>query len=119
LGGGHGMDRLFGGRGDDLIRGGRGADRLYGGDRVFDRAYISPRIADTLYGGPGDDLLEGAQGNDILCGGPGMDTLFGGRGDDLLRSRDDERDIVRGHRGYDRARVDRGLDSVRGVEKLI
>jgi Ca2+-binding RTX toxin-like protein len=124
LGGGPGMDRLFGGRGDDLIRGGRGADRLYGSetptlyggdpDNILGR-----RSADTLYGGPGDDLLEGGDGNDILGGGPGMDRLFGRWGDDLLRSRDGERDIVSGHRGYDRARVDRGLDSVHRVEKLI
>jgi Ca2+-binding RTX toxin-like protein len=116
LGGGPGMDRLFGGRGDDLIRGGRGADRLYGGNPDN---FLGRRSADTLYGGPGDDLLDGGNGNDVLGGGPGMDRLFGRWGDDLLRSRDGERDIVSGHRGYDRARVDRGLDSVHRVEKLI
>ena len=105
-----------GGMGPDVIRGGRGADRLNGGDPVN---ILGRRSADTLYGGPGDDLLEGGNGNDILGGGPGMDSLFGGRGDDLLSSRDGERDIVSGQRGFDRARVDRRLDDVRGVEKLI
>jgi Ca2+-binding RTX toxin-like protein len=90
---------LGGGEGSDVIRGGAGADRVSGGD--------------------GNDLLKGEYGKDFLIGGRGWDRLVAGPGDDFLRSRDGRRDRVRGQRGHDRARVDRGLDSVRGVEKLI
>lgn len=103
---------LGGLEGPDIIRGGPGADRLYGGAQTR-------HGADRLYGGPGNDLLRGENGNDLLDGGRGWDRLLGGPGFDLLRSRDGERDIVSGQRGFDRARVDRGLDDVRGVEKLI
>jgi Ca2+-binding RTX toxin-like protein len=90
---------LGGGEGSDVIRGGAGADKLSGGD--------------------GNDVLKGEYGNDFLIGGLGWDRLFAGPGDDFVRSLDGRRDRVRGQRGHDRARVDRGLDSVRGVEKLL
>jgi Ca2+-binding RTX toxin-like protein len=107
-------NRLLGVQGADVIRGGPGADNLNGeGGEPFSR---SP---DRLYGGPGDDVLRGDHGHDLLDGGLGRDRLFAGPGDDFLRSRDGRQDIVSGQRGQDRARVDRGLDSVSGVEKLL
>jgi Ca2+-binding RTX toxin-like protein len=110
-------NHLRGGPGRDVIRGGAGADHLDGGFDFSSRPRAGSR--DRLYGGPGADLLAGDLGNDILDGGRGRDRLLGGKGDDLLRARDDRRDIVNGQQGHDRARVDRGLDDVRGVESLI
>jgi Ca2+-binding RTX toxin-like protein len=103
--------------GPDVIRGGRGADILIGatGTDVLNGG----RGSDRLFGGKGHDLLKGEEGSDLLVGGFGPDSLFAGPGDDFLRSHDGRRDKVRGQQGHDRARVDRGLDSVRGVEKLI
>ena len=106
-------NRLNGYDGRDTIRGGPGPDRLLGGFLEFSSA------ADRLYGGSGNDVLRGQNGRDFLNGGRGWDRLHGGRGDDLLRSRDGRLDNVRGGRGHDRARVDRGLDYVGGVEKLL
>ena len=73
---------------------------------------------DRLFAGSGNDVAKGEEGSDLLVGGLGSDRLVAGPGDDLLRSRDSRRDVVRGQLGQDRARVDRGLDSVRGVERL-
>jgi hypothetical protein len=107
-------NRLLGLQGADVIRGGPGPDNVNGeGGELFSR---SP---DRLYGGPGDDVLRGDHGHDLLDGGLGRDRLFAGPGDDFLRSRDGRQDIVSGQRGHDRARVDRGLDSVSSVEKLL
>lgn len=104
----HGADRLYGGAGNDSLWGENGNDLLVGG-----------LGSDRLFAGRGDDVLTGEEGNDVLVAGFGWDRLFAGRGDDLLRSRDGRGDRVRGQQGQDRARVDRGLDFVRGVEKLL
>jgi Ca2+-binding RTX toxin-like protein len=74
---------------------------------------------DFLVGLRGDDVLRGAGGKDTLSGGAGRDVLEGGDGADTIIARDGSRDIVRGGAGKDSARVDRGLDRVSGVERLL
>ena len=114
---GGGSDYPIGGRGSDVIRAGPGADFLWGtGDNDF---LYGGQGSDRLYGARGHDLLRGQEGNDFLFGGFGPDLLFAGPGEDFIHSYDGRRDRVRGQRGRDRALVDRGLDSVRGVEKLL
>jgi Ca2+-binding RTX toxin-like protein len=101
-------DVLIGDENANVLGGGKGWDIIHGGTG-----------ADRLSGGAGNDVLKGENENDFLLGGLGWDRLFAGPGDDFVRSRDGRRDRVRGQRGHDRARVDRGLDSVRGVETLL
>jgi len=114
-----GLDRLVGGGDRDVlichealtqrcrIRGGAGDDSLSGsGGR------------DELWGGAGADTIIGKGGDDRLAGGAGRDTMFGNQGRDLLLARDGGRDRVAGGRGRDRARVDRAVDLLRGVEAL-
>lgn len=83
---------------------------------------------DTLIGTPGGDVLcglggndgvIGEAGNDIVEGGPGKDAIDGGPGNDLLLARDHRKDTVKGGTGFDRARVDKGVDKVSGVEELL
>ena len=144
LGGDPGVDVVAGGPGADLLSGGSGADRLEGAagnDRLGGDEGIDTLLAgsghDTLFGGAGDDRLEGADGDDrifggagvdqlgggggadVLSGGSGADRLDGGAGADSLNARDGRRDVVLGGPGRDRARVDRGLDRVLGVEVLL
>jgi Ca2+-binding RTX toxin-like protein len=101
------FDDLEGGVGNDTLSGGASSDYLSGG-----------RGDDTLRGDDGPDSILGNQGNDWLSGGLGRDDLFGGLGNDTIRSRDGLRDYVDGNAGTDRARVDRGLDLVRNVERF-
>jgi Ca2+-binding RTX toxin-like protein len=54
-----------------------------------------------------------------VTGGAGSYVLDGGAGADLLNARDGRRDVVVGGPGRDRARVDRRLDRVVGVEVLL
>lgn len=137
---GAGGDRLVGGGGEDtadysaapaevivdLAAGtatGWGEDRLAGiwhvmGSR-FDDALRGDGKANRLAGRAGDDVLAGRGGRDALIGGAGRDTVRGGPGNDTLRARDGERDVVRGGPGSDRAFVDRGLDDVRGVQRIL
>jgi hypothetical protein len=91
--------------GDDIVRGGRGNDviRLGAG-------------GDIAYGQRGSDRLVGGDGGDRLNGGRRPDALLGGRGSDVLKARDCLRDIVKGGRGVDRARVDR-IDRLTSIEK--
>ena len=63
----------------------------------------------TIAGTPAADRLDGTSKSDVLCGGAGNDVIY---------ARNGHRDIVDGGPGRDRARVDRGLDVLRGVEKL-
>jgi hypothetical protein len=127
-----GNDALRAGDGDDRVVGGLGNDRL-GGDAGAD-TLIAGAGADAVSGGAGNDLLEGRDGNDrlsgdagadrlsagggadVLTGGPGADLLDAGPGADLIDARDGRRDVVIGGSGRDRARVDRRIDSVVGVE---
>ena len=106
--------------GNDLVIGGRGNDHL-----------VSGRGNDVLRGGGGDDLLNAGKGGDELHGGPGADHLevgkrrregqdraWGGRGQDTFRARDGFLDRLSGGRGFDRARIDLGLDRLAGIERL-
>jgi Ca2+-binding RTX toxin-like protein len=74
---------------------------------------------DFLVGLRGDDVLRGLGGRDRLTGGTGRDRLEGGDGADTIIARDGRRDVVRGGDDNDSARIDRGLDDVSGVEKLL
>jgi len=75
--------------------------------------------ADVLCGLAGGDRALGLAGNDVVDGGPERDVLDGGPGNDLVLARDHRKDTVRGGPGFDRARVDKGVDKVSGVEKLL
>ena len=83
-----------------------------------DRVTGTPFL-DFLVGKGGDDVLRGLGGRDTLTGGTGRDVLEGGDGGDTIIARDGRRDIVRGGDDRDSARIDRGLDVVSGVEKLL
>jgi dipeptidyl aminopeptidase/acylaminoacyl peptidase len=74
---------------------------------------------DFLVGLRGDDVLRGLGGRDKLTGGTGRDVLEGGDGPDTIIARDGRRDVVSGGPGKDTARIDRGLDRVTGVERLL
>jgi len=75
--------------------------------------------ADVLCGFGGADRLVGGAGNDVLDGARGTDVLDAGSGADLILARDHRRDDVRGGAGRDRAKVDRRVDKVRGVERFL
>jgi Ca2+-binding RTX toxin-like protein len=92
---------------DDWVRGGAGKDRIAGGPGP-----------DHLFGGRGADSLSGGRAADVIAGGRGRDYLAGGRGGDTFRARDGRRDRVLGGLGNDQARVDIGLDVVRGIESF-
>lgn len=98
-------DLCEGGPGKDQLTGGGGSDDLFGGGG-----------ADTIHGGPGRDGIFGDSGNDLLFGGERRDFIAGGPGDDEIRARDGTRDRIEGNRGFDRARVDRGLDVASSIE---
>ena len=116
INGGPGNDKLYGGGGRDTLLGGGGRDTLKGGGGAD--VLRGNAGADVLLGGPGRDRLFGGAGADRLNGGPGRDYLDGGGGKDRLVARDHARDVVLGGKGSDRARVDRGLDVVRLVERV-
>ena len=100
---------------------GEGDDRVDGVENV-----IGSNFADALRGDAGANRLEGRGGEDELAGvggddfvdlGSGSDRGAGGVGSDRLSARDGRRDKVFGGGGRDSARVDKGLDRVRRVEK--
>jgi len=74
---------------------------------------------DVIRGRQGNDVILGGDNSDVIDGGPGEDRLFGAGGTDLIRARDGARDVVDGGPGVDRAQIDRGLDSVRSIERLL
>jgi hypothetical protein len=96
------------------------------GDRSSaDNTLIGGQAGDLLRGGGGDDVMRGVGGSDSLidtttscCGdsGGGSDVLAGGAGDDAISAEDFISDLVDGGPGFDRARIDRGLDRVQRVE---
>jgi Ca2+-binding RTX toxin-like protein len=99
---------------------GPGTDSLEGiedfvGTR-FDDRITGNSGANVLAGLGGKDLLVGKAGVDLLVGGPDPDTLFAGPGTDTLLARDSVRDLLRGQRGVDRARVDARLDRALEIE---
>jgi Ca2+-binding RTX toxin-like protein len=113
---------LDGEGGDDLLVGRGGNDflepdrpffnRFFGDDRCF-----AGRGNDQLRDdNRGADLLVGNAGDDLLAGGPGEDVMQGRLGNDLLFARDGYRDVVRGGRGSDKARIDLSLDVTAGIE---
>jgi Ca2+-binding RTX toxin-like protein len=129
LNGGPGADTIQGERLTDLIFGGPGNDEIdSGGPDLDDDDWVhGGRGKDHITGGPGFDHLFGDRGADSLLGGRGADVIVGGggpdylageRGRDTLRARDGRRDRVLGGFGTDKARVDIGLDVVRGIERL-
>jgi Ca2+-binding RTX toxin-like protein len=104
-----GDDTLHGGNGKDPLRGGAGQDHLFGEGGK-----------DTLKGGYGNDVLSGGNGADRIYGGTGWDVLRGGAGADRLYARGDRHnytDVVNGGSGYDRATLDRHVDSAHQVER--
>ena len=80
---------------------------------------IGMATRDVIAGTAGPDVICGLGGNDRLTGGGGNDTLDGGTGNDTVNARDGRRDVVSGGPGRDVARIDRGLDRVRGVERIL
>jgi hypothetical protein len=80
---------------------------------------IGMSTADVIEGPSGSDTICGLAGNDRLTGGTGSDILQGGLGNDTLNARDGGRDVVRGGPGRDVARIDRKLDRVAGVERIL
>jgi len=74
---------------------------------------------DVLCAFAGGDRASGLAGNDVVEGGPGKDVIDGGAGNDLLLASDHRKDTVSGGPGLDRARVDKGVDKVSGVEKIL
>jgi Ca2+-binding RTX toxin-like protein len=102
--GGPGADALHGGDLGGRLSGGRGPDILTTGEQGGEM--LGGRGADRLVGGSGKDLLRPGKGEDRASGGPGGDT-FG--------ARDGFRDILRGGKGTDSARVDFGLDVTRSI----
>lgn len=73
---------------------------------------------DRIRGGPGNDTIDGGAGNDTLTGDAGKDTLVGGGGKDKFYARDGTQDVIVGGGAADRARVDLGLDRLKGVERI-
>ena len=80
---------------------------------------LGTSATDVACGLAGNDRSLGLKGNDVLEGGPGEDLLDGGAGNDLILARDGRQDTVRGGPGLDRAQVDRGVDRVSGVERIV
>lgn len=104
-GGGEG-DVLWGCGGRDILRAGWGNDRLNGAGG-----------SDFVIGGRDRDSVSGGFGSDRIVGGTELDTLRGMSGDDAFDARDGDYDRVRGGRGRDRARIDRGIDKTHSIER--
>ena len=113
--------RMVGGKGSDEITGELaptgGADTLIGGAGPDTLTAI---VTDPNAEVEGSFTLKGGTGNDILTGGQGTsDILVGGGGSDVFRAKDGLRDVVNGGAGTDKAKVDRKLDKVSGIEKFV
>jgi hypothetical protein len=115
--GGTGDDKITGGAGDNTIAGGGGDDVLRG--RLGDDRLNGGAGDDVLRGGGGRDVIWGRQGADRLSGGAGRDVLHGGTGRDRLLAADGRRDTVDGGRGADVGVVDRRLDRLRSIQRVV
>ena len=81
----------------------------------------------TIRGTAKGDVLRGTRRTDVICGLGGGDTIYAGRGDiilggggnDVAYARNASSNIIRGGAGVDRAKVDKGLDIVEEVERLL
>jgi Ca2+-binding RTX toxin-like protein len=98
---------VYGGPARDSLHAGEAGSRLLGG-----------RGDDDLTGGPGRDMISGGGGEDTIWGGLRRDELRGRAGADIFYADDGYRDRLFGGTGRDRARVDRGLDRVRSIERF-
>ena len=146
LDGGDGNDTLRGLAGADTLTGGADTDtvdyatffpangrigvvvNLASGEAVGDGTDSLAQIEnvdgssfdDRLVGNGQANRLRGAAGRDYIVGSGGQDRLRGGDEADTILARDGALDDVFGDGGRrDKARVDQGLDSVRGVEVRI
>jgi Ca2+-binding RTX toxin-like protein len=110
-----GPDTISGGKGDDRLRGGRSNDWI-SGDRDYDIAWGNQGKDNLFAEDPRQGSLQAAK----IKGGRKPDKLLGGLGNDTIRALNGKRDIIRGGPGrHDKAYVDRGVDSVQGVEVVI
>lgn len=73
---------------------------------------------DRIKGLGGNDKIYAGSGNDRIDPGSGKDLVAAGPGNDRIGAKDGSRDRIGGGPGHDRARVDRGLDRVTGVEHV-
>jgi Tol biopolymer transport system component len=74
---------------------------------------------DALRGTSRSDVLCGFGSNDLIIGVGGPDIIDAGPGNDTVLARDHRRDRIHGGAGYDRARIDPGLDTMSAVEETI
>lgn len=116
-----GPDRLSGDSNANRLDGFVGSDVLYGrgGDDTLAEEWCCPGGKDRIIGGQGNDRIRGGGGDDLIRGGLGKDVLRGQKGSDRLAASDGIRDRVDGGPGFDKARIDSGLDIFQAIEKLL
>lgn len=64
------------------------------------------------------DVICGLGGNDKIFPG-GLDVVLAGAGNDVIYARNGKPDNISGGPGNDAARIDKGLDTVTSVERLL
>jgi Ca2+-binding RTX toxin-like protein len=74
---------------------------------------------DALLGTARSDVLCGFGSDDVIAAAGGPDVVDAGAGADTILARDRRKDTIRGGTGRDRARIDRRLDRMSGVEETI
>jgi Ca2+-binding RTX toxin-like protein len=126
---------LRGEEGNDVLRAGAAGAVLNGGadsDYMVGSAANDDLIAgsgndihawgyggnDRIWGGNGADILDGGTGNDTINGGRGPDDMLGRSGRDTFQAKDGVRDHVNGGGQTDSARIDRGKDTTKSVERV-
>jgi hypothetical protein len=114
--GGAGRDLLIAGEMGSVLKGGPGNDNLSGagGHDLL----IAGGGSDFIFAGAGNDLIRGGPGKDKIDAGSGADRVEGRAGDDTICARDRRRDVLKGGRGSDRARVDRA-DVTTSIERFL
>jgi Ca2+-binding RTX toxin-like protein len=93
--------------GRNVIRAADGRDEIYAGTGK-----------DVVRAGGGLDFVGGDDGPDVIFAGPGRDLVLGAAGSDTFYASDGSTDRIWGGGGTDRARIDRGLDVKRSIERL-